>query len=186
MKLIVGLGNPGPEYAYTRHNLGFRVIDQLASRLAVSLEKEECHAKTGRAHWRGHLLLLAQPQTFMNRSGLAVQALVAYYKIPLHDLIVIYDDLALAPGRLRIRGKGSAGGHNGVRSIIHYLRTDEFPRLRIGIGPVPEGWTGVDYVLGEVARDDAVLNTAIERAADAVLCWAAEGLEVAMRTFNGA
>lgn len=185
MKLIVGLGNPGEEYKYTRHNLGFLVVDELAKRLAIQIHKVECHAKTGKARWRGCPLLLAQPQTFMNRSGLAVQALANYYKISVSDLIIIYDDLSLPPGRLRIRGKGSAGGHNGIRSIIHYLRTDEFPRIRIGIGPVPEGWSGADYVLGAIPRDDELLGQSIERAAEAALCWVEDGIDAAMRAFNG-
>lgn len=185
MKLIVGLGNPGARYENTRHNLGFRVVDQLARQVGVDIQKVECHAKTASFHWRGHSLLLAQPQTFMNRSGEAVSALAAYYKISATDLMVIYDDLALPPGRLRIRGKGSAGGHNGIRSIIHYLRTDAFPRIRIGIGAVPEGWAGADYVLSAPGSDEAaVMNRATQTAADAVLCWAEEGIDVAMRRFN--
>lgn len=186
MKLIVGLGNPGSRYEMTRHNLGFRVVDVIADRLAVACEKDECHAKTAHARWRGHSVLLAKPQTYMNRSGESVSALIQYYKIALADVMVVYDDLALPTGRLRVRAKGSAGGHNGLRSIINYLRTDAFPRIRIGIGAVPEGWAGADYVLAAFTKEEQpAIDVAILRAADAGLHWLEEGIDAVMREFNG-
>lgn len=186
MKLVVGLGNPGDRYKYTRHNLGFLVIDELARKLKTDVKKEECHAKTGSTHWRGHSLILAKPQTFMNKSGEAVSALLRYYQIAPEDVLVIYDDLALPPGRLRIRAKGSAGGHNGLRSIIHYLRTEGLPRIRIGIGSVPPGWAGADYVLSTLPRDDVTIHQAIGQAAEAALVWVNEGIGAAMRYNNNA
>lgn len=183
MKLIVGLGNPGKRYERTRHNLGFLVVDALAATLGIRLDKEECRALTGVAH-RGGRLMLAKPQTYMNNSGEAVAALVRYYQIEPADMLVVYDDLALPPGQLRIRSKGSAGGHNGLRSIIHYLQTQEFPRLRIGIGPVPPGWTGADYVLSAFPEDDPALRPAVERAAEAALFWVDQGIEKAMQCYN--
>lgn len=152
----------------------------------VDVRKEECHARTGSVHWRGHPLLLVQPQTFMNRSGEAVDALLRYYQVAPSNMLVIYDDLALPPGRLRLRGKGSAGGHNGLRSIINYLRTDEFPRIRIGIGPVPPGWAGADYVLSALPRDDACVTQSTDRAAEAALLWVNEGIDAAMQYYNSA
>lgn len=185
MKLIVGLGNPGARYERTRHNLGFRVVDEVAGRLSVACDKSECHAKTAHVRWRGHSLLLAKPQTYMNRSGEAVSALVCYYKIEPSNIMIVYDDLALPPGRLRVRAKGSAGGHNGVRSIINYLRTDGFPRIRIGIGSVPEGWAGADYVLAPFSKEEEpLIEEAIQRAADATLYWVEAGIDAVMREFN--
>lgn len=184
MKLIVGLGNPGTRYEFTRHNLGFLVVDELARKLNVTVRKEECQSRTASAHWRGQALLLAKPQTFMNRSGEAVDALARYYQVSPADVLVIYDDLALPPGQLRIRSKGSAGGHNGLRSIIHYLRTEEFPRIRIGIGPVPPGWAGADYVLSAIPNDDTQTRQAIERAAEAVQVCVVDGIDHAMRSYN--
>lgn len=184
MKLILGLGNPGTRYEFTRHNVGFLVIDELARKLATDVKKEECHANTGKTHWHGNSVMLAKPQTFMNKSGEAVGALLRYYQLAPSDILVIYDDLALPPGRLRIRAKGSAGGHNGLRSIIHYLRTEGFPRLRIGIGAVPPGWTGADYVLSSIPRDDVTLQQAIGSAAEAALLWVNEGIEAAMQYYN--
>lgn len=185
MKLIVGLGNPGARYQFTRHNLGFRVIDQLAEQLPVSGRKLECHAQTQSVRWRGHSLLLTQPLTYMNRSGEAVSALMRYYKIGAEDLIVIYDDLALPPGHLRARAKGSAGGHNGLQSIINYLGTDCFSRIRIGIGAAPEGWAGADYVLAPfTVEEKPLIEEAVRRAADAVLLWVEEGIDAVMRAYN--
>ncbi len=186
MKLIVGLGNPGARYDWTRHNLGFLAVDALARKLGADVSKGEHHALTGRATAEGQRLLLAKPLTFMNRSGEAVQSLVAYYQIDLSDLLIIYDDLALQPGQIRLRPKGSAGGHNGLRSIIRSLGTDEFPRLRMGIGGVPPGWAGADYVLSRFRSDQVpAVEAFANRAADASYVWLTQGLEAAMQQFNG-
>lgn len=187
MKLIVGLGNPGACYEWTRHNLGFLAVDALARKIGADVSKGEHHAVTGHATAEGQRLLLAKPLTFMNRSGEAVQSLAAYYHIGPSDILVIYDDLALPPGQIRIRPKGSAGGHNGLRSIIRSLGTEEFPRLRMGIGGVPPGWAGADYVLARFASHQLpAVEEFAERAADASFVWLTQGLEAAMQQFNGA
>lgn len=187
MKLIVGLGNPGARYEWTRHNLGFLAVDALARKLGADVSTSEHHALTGRATAEGRRLLLAKPLTYMNRSGEAVEALVAYYQIALSDLLIIYDDLDLQPGQIRLRPKGSAGGHNGLRSIIRSLGTDEFPRLRMGIGGVPPGWTGADYVLAQFRSDQIpAVEAFADRAAEASYVWLTQGLEAAMQQFNGA
>lgn len=187
MKLIVGLGNPGPRYTWTRHNLGFLAVDALAEMLRVSVDVKEGNALTGRARAGGERLLLAKPLTYMNRSGESVAALSGYYRVPPEEILVICDDLALSPGQLRLRSRGSAGGHNGLRSIIHSLGTEAFPRLRMGIGAVPEGVAGATYVLSEYPTEQrpAVLAFA-RRAAEAALLWAEEGIERAMVRCNGA
>lgn len=185
MKLLVGLGNPGPSYKGTRHNVGFRVVDLLAGQLKIALAREEAQSLTGRGSWVGQSLLLVKPQTWMNNSGDAVQRLVHYYRVDLSDLLVIYDDLDLALGQLRMRPKGSAGGHNGVRSIIEYLHTDLFARLRLGIGRVPAGTEGAEYVLARPRPDEALLlETACQRAAEACLLWAEHGIDQAMAHAN--
>lgn len=186
MRLIVGLGNPGVRYERTRHNLGFMVADQIARTLGAQFEKEQHHATTATASWRGRRALLAKPLTFMNRSGEAVRPLAHYYKIEPADILVVYDDLALPPGRLRMRRSGSAGGHNGVRSIIDCLGVESFARLRIGIGPVPPKWSGADYVLAALDADEwAEASHWVERAAEAALLWLEDGVDTAMRATNG-
>lgn len=185
--MIVGLGNPGPQYTWTRHNLGFLAVDMLAERLQISVNKSEKQAVTGRAVVGGDRLLLVKPLTYMNRSGESVAPLSAYYQVLPEDILVICDDLALEPGRIRLRPRGSAGGHNGLRSLIQFLDTDSFPRLRMGVGAVPRGWAGAQYVLSEYPKSErsAVLTFA-ERAAEAALLWAQRGIEEAMARFNGA
>ncbi|HHT27114.1 MAG TPA: aminoacyl-tRNA hydrolase [Firmicutes bacterium] len=185
MKLIVGLGNPEERYRETRHNIGFRIVDMLADELQVKINKAEAHSLTGRCITSHGKLLLAKPQTYMNDSGRAVRALVDYYRIALPDLLIIYDDLDLPPGRLRVRARGSAAGHNGMRSIIHYLGTDSFARLRFGIGAVPAGWAGADYVLSKFADAEcALVETACRNAVDAVMEWAAYGIDKVMAKVN--
>jgi PTH1 family peptidyl-tRNA hydrolase len=185
LKLVVGLGNPDERYRGTRHNIGFRVVDMLAERLHVKVTKTEAHSLTGRCITPGGTLLLAKPQTYMNDSGKAVRALVDYYHIALPELLIVYDDLDLPPGRLRIRAQGSAGGHNGMRSIIHYLGTNSFARLRYGIGAVPEGYQGVDYVLSKFdSSESELVETACRDAVDAVMEWAAYGIDKVMAKVN--
>ena len=148
MKLIVGLGNPGKEYEFTRHNVGFRVVDLLAKRWQIEMSTEKFHAWFGRGMIREDQAVLLKPTTFMNRSGRAVLAAVRFYQLEEPDLVTILDDVALELGRLRMRRQGSAGGHNGLQSIISHLGTSEFARLRIGVGPRPEREEMVDHVLG--------------------------------------
>lgn len=186
MKLIVGLGNPGSRYRGTRHNLGAEVVARAAQDLGIELTHTSCRAQWGRCRTAGREALLALPATYMNESGLAVATLVRYHKIPLEHTLVVSDDLNLAPGRLRLRSGGSAGGHNGLRSVIEVLGQDGFHRLRVGIGTPPPGVDQVDYVLGRYLPGEVEAHRdAVVRGAKAVLCWLEEGIEAAMRRFNG-
>ena len=188
MKFIVGLGNPGLKYADTRHNVGFWVVDELSKRLHVSCNKDKFQALIGETHVGDERVMLAKPQTFMNHSGQSVGALTAYYREmqPSDDIVVVYDDMDFLPGQLRLRRTGSAGGHNGVKSVIHHLGTEEFPRIRIGIGrPVPE-YTVIEHVLARFSRDDyALVRETVTRAADAVLYSLEHSFDHAMNQFNG-
>ncbi|NLZ03870.1 MAG: aminoacyl-tRNA hydrolase [Phycisphaerae bacterium] len=184
MRLVVGLGNPGPEYAETRHNLGFKVIEALDEALGIAVEQQKFGARIGEGWYRERKVMLMKPWQFMNRSGQAVATAVGFYKLGFEDLMVITDDKALAPGRIRIRAKGSAGGHNGLSDIIARLGSDEFARCRVGIGDCP-GALSVDYVLGRPREEERpLINEAIVRARDAVLCWLESGIDRAMSEFN--
>ncbi len=147
MKLIIGLGNPGREYTNTRHNIGFEAIDALAEHYNISVNKSKFKALYGEGKVGNKKVVLVKPQTYMNLSGEAVKAFATWYKIKPEDILIIYDDVSLVPGKLRIRIKGSAGGHNGMKSIIQHLGTNEFERIRVGIGEKPGGWNLADYVL---------------------------------------
>ena len=153
--LIVGLGNPGREYAGTRHNVGFDAVTALAARLGVSLDRARHSALTAEATVGGVRALLMLPQTYMNSSGEAVADAARFYRIPPENILVFCDDVSFVPGRIRIRRSGSHGGHNGLRSIIAYLSSDAFPRVKIGVGQKPEGWDLVDWVLGRLPDGDA-------------------------------
>lgn len=184
--LIVGLGNPGPDYARTRHNVGFMVADELARRAGLRWEHPRLQASQARGSLAGHAVVLAKPQTFMNASGTAIVQLVKWYKVPLTDLLVIYDDLDLPFGQLRLRGEGSAGGHNGLASTIQQLRSNAFPRLRVGIGR-PQWGDARNYVLTRFSQEQAAeLPAVIARAADAAEVWLTEGLLAAMNRYNRA
>jgi len=184
MKLVVGLGNPGPEYAETRHNLGFKVIEALDAALGLGVKQQKFGARIGEGHCQGRKVMLMKPWQFMNRSGQAVATAVGFYKLDLADLIVITDDLALEPGMIRVRAKGSAGGHNGLADIIAKLGSNDFARCRVGIGQCPGAWT-TDYVLGRPREQERpLLNAAILRARDAVLCWLESGIVRTMNDFN--
>ena len=186
MWLIVGLGNPGPKYELTRHNYGFLVVDELARRLGKPVRTPECQALTCQGKLEGVALLLAKPQTFMNASGVAVAALTAKHPVVSPgQVLVISDDLALPFGRLRIRREGSAGGHNGLKSIIEKLGTHAFPRLRLGIAPEHPLAETRDYVLGTFTKSEqTALPSTISRAADAATVLFTQGIEEAMRSFN--
>lgn len=184
MRMIAGLGNPGDEYADTRHNIGFKVIDSLAAALNVEVRKRKFGARFGEAEFEGKKLIMLKPWTFMNRSGQAVAAAVGFYKMPLQELLVITDDLALEPGVIRLRARGSAGGHNGLKSIIGTLGSEDFCRLRCGIGAAGVG-DAYDYVLSNApAEQRKILDAAIEMARQAVFCWIRSGIDVAMNEFN--
>ena len=184
LKIIAGLGNPGSEYANTRHNVGFRVIDELAEHFGVAVKKKKFGAVFGQCEFSDKKLILLKPWNFMNRSGQAVATAAGFYKADLEDVLVITDDMALEPGMVRIRSKGSSGGHNGLADVIEKLGTDEINRLRIGIGDSGR-IDDVDFVLGQLnGSEETVISAAIENARDAVLCWLEKGIDAAMNEFN--
>lgn len=186
MYLIVGLGNPGSKYAGTRHNMGFDTIDELVEKHRISSDGVKMKGMSGRGIIGGERVILLKPMTYMNLSGEAVRAWLDYYKLdPEEDLIVIYDDVDQEPGRMRIRKKGSAGGHNGMKSIIQHIGTSSFPRIRIGVGAKPAGWDLADYVLGHFSKEDRkVVDEVIKDAADAVEMIISEGVDEAMNRYN--
>jgi len=180
----VGLGNPGRAYARTRHNIGFEVVDLVAETLGVTIRKRRFGGKFGAGEYAGRQVLLLKPWRWMNLSGEVVATAVGFYKLALSDLLVVTDDMALEPGRIRIRRKGSAGGHNGLADIIAKVGSDAFARLRVGIGR-DEAVDAVDYVLSRPSpAEREVLEQAMQRARDAVLCWIREGIEAAMNCYN--
>lgn len=187
MYIIVGLGNPKKEYENTRHNAGFAVIDKIAEKNGVIMGEKKHKAIVGRGYINGQKVILAKPQTYMNLSGESVRQLLDFYKSDeKSELVVIYDDISLPPGQLRIRKKGSAGGHNGMKNIILHLGHDTFVRLRIGVGEKPAGWDLVDYVLGHFGKDEApLMEQAYEDAAEAVSMIVRDGADAAMNVFNG-
>lgn len=157
MFVIIGLGNPGKKYENTRHNAGFISIDALADKYGISITEKKHKALCGSGVIEGNKVLLVKPQTFMNLSGESVRSVMDFYKIdPEEDMLVIYDDISLAPGNIRIRKKGSAGGHNGIKSIIAHAGTQNFMRIKVGVGEKPSGWDLADYVLGHFSEDDNV------------------------------
>ena len=183
--VIVGLGNPGPEYADTRHNAGFWCIDVLARRHEITLERQHRSAIIGEGAVGTHSVVLVKPRTFVNRSGVAVSYLKARYGVMTADMLIICDDINLPPGKLRLRRKGSAGGHNGIKSVIEATGSQDFPRLRIGVGRPQEGTGQVEHVIGPMERDDRrVVDDAVERAADAVTYLLCEGVDETMSRFN--
>lgn len=185
--LIVGLGNPGKQYERTRHNCGFRALDIIAQKLGCKIDKGKFEGLYGQASYGGGKLFLLKPQTFMNLSGRSVLQLSAYYNIPPQRIIVLFDDISLPPGRLRIRGEGSAGGHNGIKSIIQELGSQEFPRVKIGVGAKPHPEQDLaDWVLSSFsASEEKNLQFALENAADAALCIIDSGIYEAANRFNG-
>ncbi|MBN1493187.1 MAG: aminoacyl-tRNA hydrolase [Candidatus Omnitrophica bacterium] len=187
MKLIVGLGNPGKRYERTRHNVGFMVVDAIAKKTCTKVNKNKFSAKYGEFHYLGEKIVLLKPQTFMNRSGIAVKKWLAFYRssFELLDMIVIYDDVALDFGAIRIRDKGSSGGHNGIQSIIDELDTNAIPRLRVGIKGANVKGDLADYVLSYFERDEARhLPDIVEEACQAAFSWVDDGTIVTMNKFN--
>lgn len=185
MYIIAGLGNPGEKYMATRHNIGFDVITRIAEDYRIPLDFKKHRAICGKGSLEGEKVILAMPQTFMNLSGESIRELVEYYKTPKDQLIVIYDDISLEPGQLRIRKKGSAGGHNGIKNIIAHLGTEEFLRVRVGVGEKPRGWDLADYVLSRFsAEEEPVIREALLEASKAVGVILTKGIEDAMNHFN--
>ncbi len=186
MFLIVGLGNPGRQYEHTRHNVGFDVMDAIAEKYNISISEKKHKALCGKGVINGVKVVLAKPQTFMNLSGESVESLLSYYKLdPEEEMLVIYDDISLAPGNLRIRKKGSAGGHNGIKNIIAQTGTQNFLRIKVGVGEKPKGWDLADYVLGRFDKDDrAAVEEAIGHAVLAAELMLQGEVDAAMNEFN--
>lgn len=185
MFVLAGLGNPGKEYEKTRHNVGFAAIDYLSALYRIPLGKEKFRAVLGEGIIQGEKVILVKPQTYMNNSGEALRAILDFYRLESQNLIVIYDDIDLNVGALRIRPKGSAGTHNGMRSILYHLKTEEFPRIRIGIGKPDPRYDLANYVLGKLSPEEQMtLSKAIEKAAEAVGVIMVSGVEAAMARFN--
>lgn len=185
--LIVGLGNPGKEYVRTRHNCGFRAIDILAQKLGCKIDKGKFQGQYGQVIRNGAKLYLLKPLTYMNLSGKSVLQMSAYFGIPPQRIIVLFDDISLAPGRLRIRSDGSAGGHNGIKSIIAEIGSQDFPRVKIGVGAKPHPEQDLaDWVLSDFsASDEKAVASALDNAADATLCIIDSGIMEAANRYNG-
>lgn len=185
MYIIAGLGNPGKEYVGTRHNAGFSCIDELADKYNISVDTEKFKGLIGKGIIEGEKVILVKPLTYMNLSGECIRQVMDYYKCDVDDLIVIFDDISLEPGKLRIRAKGSAGGHNGIKSIIQHVGSDKFKRVKYGVGDKPKGWDLADWVLGRFPAElYPDLRTGNENACKAVACMLSEGVESAMNKFN--
>lgn len=186
MYVIAGLGNPTAKYEKTRHNVGFDVIDRLAEKYNIRVSDNRQKALCGTGIIEGEKVLLVKPQTFMNLSGESIGAILNFYKVePETNLIVIYDDISLEPGRLRIRKKGSAGGHNGIKNIIAHTGTQEFLRIKVGVGEKPQGWDLADYVLGRFSKEDREkVEDAFDRAVEAVSYMVKGETDKAMNLFN--
>ena len=185
--LLVGLGNPGDQYENTRHNVGFMVADELAERHNIPVQRLKFRALTNTVTIGDRKVLLMKPVTYMNLSGEAVHEAAAFYKIPPEHILVVSDEVALAPGKLRVRRSGSAGGHNGLKNIIAHLGTDQFPRIRLGVGQKPHpDYDMADWVLGKFQGEDKkAVEAAVKKAADAAECLIREGVDKAMNQYNG-
>ena len=186
MKAIVGLGNPGSQYARTRHNVGFDVMELLAEKKQAAIQKIKCRALLGDCMIGGEKVLLVKPQTFMNHSGFAVLDVMQFYKLEPRDLLLVVDDIDLPLGQVRLRAKGGPGTHNGLRHIVQCTGTGDFPRIRVGVGAAPAGWDLADWVLGkyQTEEDRKTAFDAYLTAADAALCWAEHGIDLAMNRYN--
>ena len=184
MYVIAGLGNPGRQYEKTRHNMGFLVVDEFAAAHGIDVRRIKHKALIGEGRIAGEKILLVKPQTYMNLSGESLREVMAYYDVPMENLIVVYDDMDLETGTLRIRKKGSSGSHNGMKSVIYQLQSDEFPRIHIGIGST-SGDEWKDYVTGQVTEKEAgILAETIRNAAAALECILTDGIDIAMNRFN--
>lgn len=185
MKIIVGLGNPEPKYDGTRHNIGFAVLDRLAQTHNISIDTKKHKALCGKGVIDGEKVVLVKPLTYMNLSGESVREVYDYYKADISDVLIIYDDICLDVGKLRIRAKGSAGGHNGIKSIISHLGTENFSRIRVGVGDKPKQMDLADYVLGHFQGEDKQkVSEGTENAVKAVSVFIKEGIDSAMNKFN--
>lgn len=185
MYIIVGLGNPEPEYSNTRHNMGFDVINKLAKQYGIGLNKTKFNAIYGTGVIKNEKVILIKPQTFMNNSGEAVVEFVNFYKEPLENVMIIYDDMDTDIGKIRIRAKGGPGSHNGMKSIVHELKSEAFPRIRVGIGKPVNDFDRVDYVIGRIPNEEYVMLQDGEMlAADATIYWIEHGIDNTMNKYN--
>ncbi|MGN0435196.1 MAG: aminoacyl-tRNA hydrolase [Wujia sp.] len=185
MKIIVGLGNPTREYEGTRHNVGFSVIYNISDKYGIRVDTKKHKALIGKGIIEGEKVILAMPQTYMNLSGESVREILDFYKCDPSDLIIIYDDISMDVGRLRIRRKGSAGGHNGIKNIIAHIGTDTFDRIKVGVGEKPSGMDLADYVLGRFKKDELdSIRDAVDRACSAAADIVKEGADAAMNRYN--
>lgn len=186
MKWIVGLGNPGSQYAATRHNIGFMAVDLLAEQLGITINQSKCKAYIGEGQALGQKVILIKPMTYMNLSGESVRSYMDFYKVKLEDMIVLYDDLDTELGGMRLRYKGSAGGHNGIKSLIQHLGTQNFNRIRLGISRPPIGYDIADYVLSKFAKTDSeCLNKVLNQASNAVQFALEHPFDKVMAKYNG-
>ncbi len=185
--LIAGLGNPEPKYEITRHNAGFLAIDRIADNANVSIKKMKFHALIGEADLGGERCLLLKPLTYMNKSGEAIAEAMRYYRIPPERVLILFDDISLDPGKLRIRQKGSAGGHNGIKSIIEMTKSSDFPRIKIGVGKKPHpDYDLADWVLSKFKKDELpLMDEAFTNAADAAVMIVSGSIDRAMNRYNG-
>jgi PTH1 family peptidyl-tRNA hydrolase len=185
LKLIVGLGNPGKQYEHTRHNIGFEVIDELSRQFSIPLDQSKFKGLYGIGFHKGEKILLLKPLTYMNLSGESIRAVMDYYQIDLEDLVVIYDDLDLPVGKIRLRQKGSPGGHNGIKSTVAHLGTQQFNRIRIGIDRPEKGMSVPDYVLGRFRKDElSTQGDAVKKSASACEAWLEKSFPEVMNEFN--
>ena len=185
MKIFAGLGNPGREYAQTKHNVGFMLLDALAAKLGIASWREDFESLIATTNIGGEKILLVKPQTYMNESGRAIAPLMNYYKVDIADLTVAYDDMDLPAGSIRIRKQGSSGGHNGMKSIIAHLGTEKVARIRIGVGRPAVGWTVINHVLAPFSAEDAQkVGEALEQLVPASLCLMEDGVDLAMNRYN--
>ena len=185
MNIIIGLGNPENDYSGTRHNMGFNVINELSKKYNIDVNKKKFKALCGDGIIENQKVILVKPQTFMNLSGESVSEIVSFYKVPLEDIIVIYDDLDIEPGKIRIRKSGSPGSHNGMKSVTQLLGSNDFARIRVGIGKPDNNMNLIEYVIGGISEDEKeVLNQGVKKATDAVIEILRNNIESAMNKFN--
>ncbi|MQF66937.1 aminoacyl-tRNA hydrolase [SAR202 cluster bacterium AD-802-F09_MRT_200m] len=185
MLIVVGLGNPGARFTASRHNIGFRFIDLLAKKNEIRLNDRRLKAVLGQGHIHGHEVVLAKPRTFMNNSGEGIEYLLSRFGGRPSDLLVVYDEMALPTGRIRLRPQGSHAGHNGIRSIISSVQTEEFPRLRIGVGQPDHGRSSIPHVLGKFSKEEEhLVAQSVQDAVGAVQCMIEENIDIAMNRYN--
>lgn len=185
MYLIVGLGNPEPEYSYTRHNMGFDVINKIAKKCEIDISRTKFNGLYGSGSIKNEKVILLKPQTYMNLSGQSIKKFVDFYKIPLENVLVIYDDMDVSVGNIKIRKKGGPGTHNGAKSVVHELVSEDFPRIRVGIGKPVDEYDAIDYVIGKLDEEQhKALEVGINRAVDATIYYIEHGIDNAMNKFN--